>query len=388
MHTAEHEITTASHPLEPLSADEIEAAAEDNGEVRPVLHRASLSEMFIPYGDPSPTHYRKNVFDMGEAGIGMLANSLELGCDCLGEIYYFDGFVNDNQGRAMRIANAICMHEEDYGVLWKHTDYRSGKGEVRRSRRLVISMFTTVGNYDYGFFWYFYQDGSIEYEVKLTGIISNGSLPDGERPGYGTLVAPGVYGPNHQHIFVYDIVSIGIVLAILNAVIAQVLGFGRILYSSGRDRAWPGPVSHWVSAVHPRFRSPWVATVLLGVVGVVMCLSVSLTTLANLTGASLVVDYALIAIAALVARLTGATARGSYKMPLWPLPPILALAALGYVFTQQTRLLIVVTLITMGIGLVYWAIVILPQRGRAWNLREAAVDETETTAVENARPVQ
>jgi amino acid transporter len=60
---------------------------------------------------------------------------------------------------------------------------------------------------------------------------------------------------------VYNIVSIGIVLAILNAVIAQVLGFGRILYSSGRDRAWPGPISHWVSAVHPRFRSPWVATV-------------------------------------------------------------------------------------------------------------------------------
>ncbi len=174
---------------------------EDSGAVRPILYRASLSEMFIPYGDPSPTHYRKNVFDMGEAGIGVLANSLELGCDCLGDVYYFDGFVNDSQGRAVRIPNAICMHEEDNGVLWKHTDYRSGRAEVRRSRRLVISMFTTVGNYDYGFFWYFYQDGSIEYEVKLTGVISNGSLPAGARPRYGTLVAPGVYGPNHQHIF-------------------------------------------------------------------------------------------------------------------------------------------------------------------------------------------
>ncbi len=178
-----------------------DVAYEDRGEVRPVLYRASLSEMFIPYGDPSPTHYRKNVFDMGEAGIGMLANSLELGCDCLGEIHYFDAWVNDNQGRAVRIPNAICMHEEDNGVLWKHTDYRSGRGEVRRSRRLVLSIFTTVGNYDYGFFWYFYQDGSIEYEVKLTGVMTNGSVPAGERPRYGTLVAPGVYGPNHQHIF-------------------------------------------------------------------------------------------------------------------------------------------------------------------------------------------
>jgi amino acid transporter len=179
---------------------------------------------------------------------------------------------------------------------------------------------------------------------------------------------------------VYDVVSIGIVLAILNAVIAEVLAFGRILYSSGRDRAWPGPLSQWVSAVHPRFRSPWVATVLLGVVGVAMCLSVSLATLAKLTGASLVADYALIAIAALVARLTRATVHGSYKMPLWPLPPLLALASLGYVFTQQTGLLLQVTLITMGIGLVYWAIVILPQRGRAWSLRDAAVDEAEATS--------
>jgi hypothetical protein len=63
-------------------------------------------------------------------------------------------------------------------------------------------------------------------------------------------------------------------------------------------------------------------------------------------------------------------------MPLWPLPPILALASLGYIFTKQTSLLLWVTLITIGIGLLYWLVVIFPQRGRAWNLREAVFDET------------
>ena len=96
------------------------------------------------------------------------------------------------------IKNAICMHEEDHGILWKHADWRTGKTEVRRSRRLVISMIATVGNYEYGYYWYLYQDGTIEYEVKLTGVISNGALPEGEKPAYGTLVAPQVYGPNHQ----------------------------------------------------------------------------------------------------------------------------------------------------------------------------------------------
>ena len=155
---------------------------EDHGTVRPVIYRASLTEMFIPYGDPNPTHYRKNVFDMGEYGIGVLATSLELGCDCLGEIHYFDAYLNDNDGHALPIKNAICMHEEDHGILWKHADWRTGKTEVRRSRRLVISMIATVGNYEYGYFWYLYQDGTIEYEVKLTGVISNGALPEGQKP--------------------------------------------------------------------------------------------------------------------------------------------------------------------------------------------------------------
>lgn len=179
----------------------------------------------------------------------------------------------------------------------------------------------------------------------------------------------------------YTVVSIGIVLAILNAVIAIVLTAARILYSSARDRAWPDPVNQWISFVHPRLKSPWLPTIFTGVLGAVLCLTASLTTLVNLTGASLVADYALIAIAALVARPVGATAHSSYKMPFWPLPPLLALASLSYVFTQQTRPLLEATLITMGIGFVYWAVVILPQRGRAWTLRHATTDEVQPTEV-------
>jgi amino acid transporter len=178
----------------------------------------------------------------------------------------------------------------------------------------------------------------------------------------------------------YDVVSIGICLAILNAVIAIILSYARILYSSARDRAFPGPVSTWMSDIHPRFRSPWIATAVIGILGVALCLGVSLDTLVNLTGASLVADYALVALASLVGRLSGATRHGGYRMPLWPLPPLLALAALGYIFTQQTRLLLEVTLITMAIGLVYWAVVILPQRGRAWTLRQPPADENYQAA--------
>ena len=178
-----------------------DVAYRDRGTIRPVLYRASLSEMYIPYGDPNPTHWNKNVFDEGEYGLGWLANALELGCDCLGEIRYFDAVVNDQDGNPLVMPNAICMHEEDYSIGWKHTDFRTGRAAVQRNRRLVISFIATVGNYEYGFYWNLYLDGSIEFEVKLTGIISTGAIEEGQAPVHGTLVAPGLYGPNHEHYF-------------------------------------------------------------------------------------------------------------------------------------------------------------------------------------------
>ena len=174
---------------------------EDNGRLRPVLYRASFSEMAVPYGDPSPTRYIHSPFDIGENLVGRLANSLELGCDCLGEIRYLDGAVCDSRGEPVVIRNAVCLHEEDAGVLWKHWDFRTGHTEVRRSRRLVVSSISTIGNYDYGFFWHFYQDGSIEVLVKATGILATAACPPGERPEHGQLVAEGLNGMIHQHFF-------------------------------------------------------------------------------------------------------------------------------------------------------------------------------------------
>ncbi|MBC8165143.1 MAG: tyramine oxidase, partial [Bryobacteraceae bacterium] len=174
----------------------------DSGRDRSILYRGSLTEMVVPYGDPSAQQARKNAFDVGEYGMGMCANSLRLGCDCLGHIVYLDAQLCDSRGQRLTIPNAICIHEEDFGILWKHTDRRLPEApEVRRSRRLVVSSISTVENYEYGFFWYFYQDGNIQFEIKLTGILSLGALHPGDRPAYGALIAPQLYAPNHQHFF-------------------------------------------------------------------------------------------------------------------------------------------------------------------------------------------
>ncbi len=172
----------------------------DSDRVRPVAHRLSLAEMVVPYRDTSPEHYRRTAFDIGEWGLGFMTTSLELGCDCLGEIRYLDATLHDAAGEPYDIPRAICVHEEDNGVLWKHVDPEAG-AEVRRMRRLVISFHATVANYEYLVYWRFYTDGSIECEVRATGIMVVTHLPPGQ-DAHGTLVDERTYAPFHQHFIV------------------------------------------------------------------------------------------------------------------------------------------------------------------------------------------
>jgi primary-amine oxidase len=178
-----------------------EVGYEDGGRVRSIAHRLSIAELVIPYADPGPGGYRKNAFDIGEYGLGLLTNSLELGCDCLGEIRYLDVDLATPGGDVTTIPNAICLHEEDDGLLWKHFDWTTETTEVRRSRRLVVSSIVTVDNYEYAFYWRLYQDGSIEFEARATGIILTAAAEPGESPRHGTLVAPQLSGLYHQHVF-------------------------------------------------------------------------------------------------------------------------------------------------------------------------------------------
>jgi primary-amine oxidase len=193
------QMRVSMHSIEGLVLHEI--CYLDGERTRPIIYRASMAEMVVPYGSVSASHWWKNAFDAGEGGLGKTASPLELGCDCLGEIVYLDAVTVDEDGNAGTLPHAICLHEEDYGVLWRHADPGSGTTEVRRSRRMVVSFTATVSNYDYGFFWYFYLDGTIQAEVKLTGIIQTQAVRRGTRVPYANPVTPELAGPHHQHLF-------------------------------------------------------------------------------------------------------------------------------------------------------------------------------------------
>ena len=177
-------------------------AFDDNGVKRDVAYRISLAEMVVPYRDPSFDHYRRTAYDIGEWGLGSMTTSLELGCDCLGEIVYADATLANTRGEPYTVKNAICLHEEDNAVMWKHVDHKFG-AEVRRQRRMVISCHATVANYEYLIYWRLYQDGNIECEVRATGIMVTTPFPEGATPPpYGTVVDVNTYAPYHQHFLV------------------------------------------------------------------------------------------------------------------------------------------------------------------------------------------
>ena len=168
---------------------------------RSLFYRLSLSDMNIPYADPRHPYHKKAAFDLGDVGAGVMANDLKLGCDCLGSIHYLSGIVPNDKGEAVDMPNSICVHEQDAGIGWKHTNYRSGRAVVARNRELVLQSIITVANYEYILAFMFNQAGEVIYEVRATGILSTQPIDEGLDVPWGTVVHPGVLAAHHQHVF-------------------------------------------------------------------------------------------------------------------------------------------------------------------------------------------
>lgn len=172
---------------------------------RQVFYRISLSEMTVPYGDPRAPYHRKQAFDLGDCGFGVNANSLRLGCDCLGVIKYLDGVGIKGSGEPFVQPSTVCLHEQDAGILYKHMNYRTEEAVVARKREFVVQTIATVANYEYAVNLKFVNDGSIDIEVRATGILSTMPIDENVKVPWGTIVGPNVMAAYHQHILSFRI---------------------------------------------------------------------------------------------------------------------------------------------------------------------------------------
>ncbi|PXX71438.1 amino acid/polyamine/organocation transporter (APC superfamily) [Nocardia tenerifensis] len=167
---------------------------------------------------------------------------------------------------------------------------------------------------------------------------------------------------------VNTLVSVGIAIAIVNAVIAIILQISRLVFASARDRSWPEPIDRALGTVHPRWHTPVVATIVVGASATVAAAVLPLSWLITATGAGLVLVYLFVALAAF--RVRGRPSSGGYRMPLWPLPPIIVVAAMGYAgysVLDAAWEQMVVAVVAMLLGCAYYLLYLRPRPDR-WRL--------------------
>ncbi|UXX93467.1 APC family permease [Streptomyces sp. AD2-2] len=159
-------------------------------------------------------------------------------------------------------------------------------------------------------------------------------------------------------------VSLCVALAIINAGIVMVIQNSRVLFASSRDKAWPQPVNTLFSKLG-RFGSPWVATLAVGIPGAILCF-VNLDTLYGVTGVSVTGMYLLVAVAALLSRRGHHRHTHAWRMPLWPAMPILLIAVLAYILTQQETTYLLWTGGIVAAATLYWALYLRPRKETRW----------------------
>ncbi|ODN05607.1 Copper amine oxidase 1 [Orchesella cincta] len=174
----------------------------DNGKVRALFYRLSISEVFLQYGDPRPPYHRKSPFEMGNSEFGSSIDELLEKQFCRGDARYFQSDHHNEAAETWVVPRSICIVEEDAGLSWVHYDRTLDKMAVSRAQRLSLSFLSTIGNAEYWVSWRFYTDATVEFAIKMVGILSTNLLAvDVKAPPYGNLMQPQVYAQDYYHYF-------------------------------------------------------------------------------------------------------------------------------------------------------------------------------------------
>ncbi|MBA2686203.1 MAG: APC family permease [Gemmatimonadaceae bacterium] len=169
------------------------------------------------------------------------------------------------------------------------------------------------------------------------------------------------------------IVTICVIAALFNACISVLSCYGRFIYSSGRDRIWPGSLNRLLSTVHGRFGSPWVATLCLAATAAACCF-ISLPLLIILASGFQIVTWMMLNLGVIARRRRGTTGvPGTFRTPLFPLMNVLSLAAsaaLAFsawedVAAGRPGMLVVIA--TIALSLAYYELVLVKRRG-GWTM--------------------
>lgn len=177
---------------------------DDAGTTRSICYRMSISEMLVPYSDPSPGWIWREFFDSGEYGLGLMAVETRAGKELPDNALTVDAFLpSETLTGHETLPGRIYFYERDAGALLGHRQSGDGRRIYARAKELVVGFVATIGNYDYGFDYVFRLDGSFGFEANLNGLILNKTVADLQASAadeaFGTMVSPQMVGVTHQH---------------------------------------------------------------------------------------------------------------------------------------------------------------------------------------------
>lgn len=183
---------------------------DDGGKLRSILYQGNVSEIFVPYQDPTEGWYYRNYMDEGDYGLGTMHSPLIANVDCPSNAAYLTPVMANPAGGADKLDRRICVFEQPTGdATWRHYDFVTEDLDGRANVDLIVRFIAAVGNYDYLFDWIFDNKGQVTFRAGASGLdavkgVASNSLGDpsaGDDTAWGPLIAPGRAGINHDHFF-------------------------------------------------------------------------------------------------------------------------------------------------------------------------------------------
>jgi basic amino acid/polyamine antiporter, APA family len=150
--------------------------------------------------------------------------------------------------------------------------------------------------------------------------------------------------------WIASLVSLGALAGLTTVILILMMGQSRVLFAMSRDRLLPGGLS----AVHPRFGTPWVISLITGVVVALIATFVPLSTLADMVNIGTLFAFVLVSIGVIVLRRTQPDLQRAFRTPAVPLVPILAVVACVFLMLNLGTLTWWRFLVWMALGFVVY----------------------------------
>jgi APA family basic amino acid/polyamine antiporter len=157
-------------------------------------------------------------------------------------------------------------------------------------------------------------------------------------------------GPPRLLMFARFIISLGAVVAMASVLLVFQLGQPRIFYSMSRDGLLP-PV---LSKVHPRFRTPYVGTILTGVFVAVFAAFANISEVVDLTNIGTLFAFVLVSVGVILLRGTDPGRPRPFRVPWVPVTPLISISACLYLMWQLPGVTWIRFGLWLAIGLVFY----------------------------------